>query len=68
MKNEGGVLDAQRLWSLKECTEHFHDAINSLKEEAKSGDGVLVWDKVIFKLLDLIFSLISTPVFFFTGQ
>lgn len=45
MKNEGGLLDAQKLWSLKECAEHFHDAINSLKEEAKAGDGVLVWDK-----------------------
>lgn len=55
MKNEGGLLDAQKLWSLKECAEHFHDAINSLKEEAKTGDGVLVWDKVIFRLLNLIF-------------
>ncbi|KAK2161655.1 hypothetical protein LSH36_112g03068, partial [Paralvinella palmiformis] len=45
--NVAGIRD-QRVWSIQECANNLHNALDSLKGQLlKQGDGgVLVWDKV----------------------
>ena len=44
--DDEGLIDDQRKWSIRKCSQVFCDAVTSLAKRAKAEQDILVWDKV----------------------